>query len=398
MGFPFKLSFLSRKKKPAGGDLLIAAPESLDGASASAGSPKAKSASRPGPASPASAGPSGDGGGSAPGRKMGLSKRTLRLVLFAVAGLVALGSAGGGGWWWYKTSRPEHAVEQLVLAFRNGDAAAFERRVDVDRVVDQLLAVQLRASGVQGTSAPDARETAQLRDMLRQSLLALPVGAAGEHKREDLLPPDFREQAGAFVPAVAERTGDKAMVVVPVKNEALETTFEMRVEMTDDKGGWKVSGLVDPDGQLAAHAAALERIRARERATAAEENARIAERLAGLVRLDRTLVGTDTMSGGGNFKMLVVQVAGANQSDQTVGRVVVDCVVRDEAGRVLRTLKLVRNTQLRPGEAFTESWVIDLDEAEPNDVPLLNAERLTGQSAVRSVVLATGESIVIKGE
>ncbi len=398
MGFPFKLPFLSRKKKPAGGDLLIAAPESLDGASASAGSPKAKSAPRPGPASPASAGPSGDGGGSASGRKMGLSKRTLRLVLFAVAGLVALGSAGGGGWWWYKTSRPEYAVEQLVLAFRNGDAASFERRVDVDRVVDQLLAVQLRASGVQGISAPDARETAQLRDMLRQSLLALPVGAAGEHQREDLLPPDFREQAGAFVPAVAERTGDKAMVVVPVKNEALETTFEMRVEMTDGKGGWKVSGLVDPDGQLAAHAAALERIRARERAAAAEEDARIAERLAGLVRLDRTLVGTDTLSGGGNFKMLVVQVAGVNQSDQTVGRVVVDCVVRDEAGRVLRTLKLVRNTQLRPGEAFTESWVIDLDEAEPNDVPLLNAERLTGQSTVRSVVLATGESIVIKGE
>jgi hypothetical protein len=396
MGFPFKLPFLSRKKKPAGGDLLIAAPESLDGASAK--SPTAKSAFKSDPAAAAHAGPSGDGGGSAPGRKKGLSKRTLRLVLFAAAGLVALGAVGGGGWWWYKTSRPEHAVEQLVLAFRNGDAAAFERRVDVDRVVDQLLAVQLRASGVQGASAPDARETAQLRDMLRQSLLALPVGAAGEHKREDLLPPDFREQVGAFVPAVAERADGKAMVVVPVKNEALETTFEMRVEMTDGKGGWKVSGLVDPDGQLAAHAAALERIRARERAAAAEENARIAERLAGLVRLDRTLVGIDTLSGGGNFKTLVVQVAGANQSDQTVGRVVMDCVVQDEAGRVLRTLKLVRNMQLRPGEAFAESWVIDLDEAEPKDVPLLNAERLTGRSTVRSVVLATGESIVVKGE
>ncbi|NHZ46765.1 hypothetical protein FVW27_08990, partial [Desulfovibrio sp. XJ01] len=235
-------------------------------------------------------------------------------------------------------------------------------------------------------------------DVLRQALLALPVGAAGERKREDLLPPDFREQVGAFAPVIAERNGDRAVVSVPVKNEALETTLDLRVEMIDGKDGWKVTGLVDPDGQLAAHAAALERIRARERAAAAEENARIAERLAGLVRLDRTLVGIDTLSGGRNFKTLVIQVTGANQSTQTLGRVVVDCAVRDEAGRVLRTLKLVRGMQIRPGEAFAESWVIDLDEAEPKDVPLLNAERLTGQSTVRSVVLATGESIVIKGE
>lgn len=395
MGFSFKLPFLSRKKKPAGGDLLIAAPDSLDGApaSSSAGAPGPKSAA---PGTPAS--PSADGAEAPTGKKKGLSKRTLRIVLFSVAGLVVLGGAAGGAWWWIKANSPETAVEQLVLSFRNGDAAAFERRVDMDRVVNQLMAVQLKASGVQGMSAPDARETAQLREVLRQSLLALPVGSAGERKREDLLPPDFREQMGAAMPTIAERAGDHVMVVVPVKNEALETTFDLRVEMTDGKGGWKVTGLVDPDGQLAAHAAALERIRARERAAAADENARIAERLAGLVRLDRTLVGIDTLSGGRNFKTLVVQVTGANQSDQTLGRVVVDCAVRDEAGRVLRTLKLVRGMQIRPGEAFAESWVIDLDEAEPKDVPLLNAERLTGHSTVRSVVLATGESIVIKGE
>lgn len=396
MGFSFKLPFLFRKKKPAGGDLLIAAPESLDDAS-SAASSKAAGAKPAAPAGAPASSPAG-GSGAAPGKKKGLSRRTLRLVLYAVAGLVALGGAAGGAWWWVKTNSPETAVEQLVLAFRNGDAVAFERRVDLNRVVDQLMAVQLKASGVQGTSAPDARETAQLREVLRQALLALPAGAAGERKREDLLPPDFREQVGAFVPAIAERAGDRAVVSVPVKNEALETTFDLRVEMTDGKGGWKVTGLVDPDGQLAAHAAALERIRARERAAAAEENARIAERLAGLVRLDRTLVGIDTLSGGRNFKALVVQVTGANQSTQTLGRVVVDCAVRDEAGRVLRTLKLVRGMQIRPGEAFAESWVIDLDEAEPKDVPLLNAERLTGQSKVRSVVLSTGESIVIKGE
>lgn len=389
MGFSFKLPFLSRKKKPAGGDLLIAAPESLDGASAS------KPAAKPTPPAPPTA---VDGAEAAPAKKKGLSKRTLRLVLFAAAGLVVLAAAGGGGWWWYKNSRPEHAVEQLVLAFRNGDAAAFERRVDVDRVVDQLLAVQLRASGVKGASAPDARETAQLRDVLRQGLLALPVGAAGERKREDLLPPDFREQVGASLPSIAERAGDNVMVTLPVKNEALETTFELRVLLTDGKGGWKVTGLADPDGQLAEHAAALERIRARERAAAESENARIAERLAGLVRLDRTLVGIDTLSGGGNFKTLVVQVSGVNLGGQTLGRVVVDCTVQDETGRALRTLKLVRTSQLRPDEAFSESWVIDLDEGEPRDVPLLNAERLIGRSTVRSVVLSTGESIIIKGE
>nr|WP_116307387.1 hypothetical protein [Nitratidesulfovibrio sp. HK-II]GBO97441.1 hypothetical protein RVX_2480 [Nitratidesulfovibrio sp. HK-II] len=396
MGFSFKLPFLSRKKKPARGDLLIAAPESLDGApsEASAGSPGAKPAASTG----ASVLPATDGAENAPGKKKGLSRRTLQLALFAAAGLVVLGAAGGGGWWWYKTTSPEHAVEQLVLAFRNGDAAAFERRVDVDAVVDQLLAVQLRASGVKGASAPDARETGQLRDVLRQALLALPVGAAGERKREDLLPPDFREQVGASLPSIAQRAGDKAVAVLPVKNEALETTFELRVQLTDGKDGWKVTGLADPDGQLAEHAAALERIRARERAAAAEENARIAERLAGLVRLERTLVGVDTLSGGGNFKTLVVQVSGVNLGGQTLGRVVVDCTVQDEAGRVLRTLKLVRTSQLRPGEAFSESWVIDLDEGEPRDVPLLNAERLTGRSTVRSVVLSTGESIVIKGE
>ncbi len=393
MGFSFKLPFLSRKKKPAGGDLLIAAPESLDGAPASA--PKAAAAA---PASASSAPAPADGGATPSGKKKGLSKRALRIVLCAVAGLVVLGAAGGGGWWWIKTHSPEHAVEQLVLAFRSGDAAAFERRVDVDKVVDQLMAVQLKASGVQGGSAPDARETAQLRDMLRQTLLALPVGTAGERKRENLLPPDFREQMGAAIPPVTERTGDKAVVAAPVKNEALETTFEMRVELTDGKDGWKVTGLVDPQGLLAAHEAALERIRAREREAAAEENARIAERLSGMVRLDRTLVGVDTLSGGRNFKALVIQVAGANQSGQTLGRVVVDCTVQDEAGRVLRTLKLVRGMQIRPGEAFVESWVIDLDEAEPKDVPLLNASRLTARSSVRSVVLATGESIVIKGE
>ncbi|MBG3875984.1 hypothetical protein FVW20_02820 [Desulfovibrio oxamicus] len=395
MGFSFKLPFLSRKKKSAGGDLLTAAPESLDGAPSAAPGPATSKAAAP---KGASASPVADGPGAAPGKRKGLSKRTLRLVLYAVAGLVVLGGAAGGGWWWIKANSPETAVEQLALAFRNGDATAFERRVDLDRVVDQLMEVQLKASGVQGTATPDARETAQLRDVLRQALLALPVGAAGERKREDLLPPDFREQVGAFVPVIAERNGDRAVVSVPVKNEALETTFDLRVEMIDGKDGWKVTGLVDPDGQLAAHAAALERIRARERAAAAEENARIAERLAGLVRLDRTLVGIDTLSGGRNFKTLVIQVTGANQSTQTLGRVVVDCAVRDEAGRVLRTLKLVRGMQIRPGEAFAESWVIDLDEAEPKDVPLLNAERLTGQSTVRSVVLATGESIVIKGE
>ena len=396
MGFSFKLPFLSRKKKPAGGDLLIAAPESLDGApsDASAGSPGAKPAASTG----ASVLPAVDGAEAAPAKKKGLSRRTLRLALFAAAGLVVLGAAGGGGWWWYKTTSPEHAVEQLVLAFRNGDAAAFERRVDVDAVVDQLLAVQLRASGVKGASAPDARETGQLRDVLRQALLALPVGAAGERKREDLLPTDFREQVGASLPSIAQRAGDKAVAALPVKNEALETTFELRVQLTDGKDGWKVTGLADPDGQLAEHAAALERIRARERAAAAEENARIAERLAGLVRLERTLVGVDTLSGGGNFKTLVVQVSGVNLGGQTLGRVVVDCTVQDEAGRVLRTLKLVRTSQLRPDEAFSESWVIDLDEGEPRDVPLLNAERLTGRSMVRSVVLSTGESIVIKGE
>ena len=396
MGFSFKLPFLSRKKKPARGDLLIAAPESLDGApsEASAGSPGAKPAALTG----ASVLPAADGAENPPGKKKGLSRRTLRLALLAAAGLVVLGAAVGGGWWWYKTTSPEHAVEQLVLAFRNGDAAAFERRVDVDAVVDQLLAVQLRASGVKGASAPDARETGQLRDVLRQALLALPVGAAGERKREDLLPPDFREQVGASLPSIAQRAGDKAVAVLPVKNEALETTFELRVQLTDGKDGWKVTGLADPDGQLAEHAAALERIRARERAAAAEENARIAERLAGLVRLERTLVGVDTLSGGGNFKTLVVQVSGVNLGGQTLGRVVVDCTVQDEAGRVLRTLKLVRTSQLRPGEAFSESWVIDLDEGEPRDVPLLNAERLTGRSTVRSVVLSTGESIVIKGE
>ncbi|EGY25221.1 hypothetical protein DA2_2376 [Desulfovibrio sp. A2] len=396
MGFSFKLPFLSRKKKPARGDLLIAAPESLDGApsEASAGSPGAKPAASTG----ASVLPAADGAENPPGKKKGLSRRILRLALLAAAGLVVLGAAGGGGWWWYKTTSPEHAVEQLVLAFRNGDAAAFERRVDVDAVVDQLLAVQLRASGVKGASAPDARETGQLRDVLRQALLALPVGAAGERKREDLLPPDFREQVGASLPSIAQRAGDKAVAVLPVKNEALETTFELRVQLTDGKDGWKVTGLADPDGQLAEHAAALERIRARERAAAAEENARIAERLAGLVRLERTLVGVDTLSGGGNFKTLVVQVSGVNLGGQTLGRVVVDCTVQDEAGRVLRTLKLVRTSQLRPGEAFSESWVIDLDEGEPHDVPLLNAERLTGRSTVRSVVLSTGESIIIKGE
>ncbi|MDR3044063.1 MAG: hypothetical protein LBU75_07350 [Desulfovibrio sp.] len=396
MGFSFKLPFLSRKKKPAGGDLLITAPESLDGATSKTTS-KASGA-KPAVPTGTPASPSADGAGATPGERKGLSKRTLRMVLCVAAGLVVLGAAAGGGWWWVKANSPETAVEQLVLAFRNGDAAAFERRVDMDRLVNQLMAVQLKASGVQGTSAPDARETAQLREVLRQALLALPVGAAGERKREDLLPPDFREQVGAAIPPIAERAGDHVMVVVPVKNEALETTFDLRVQLIDGKGGWKVEGLVDPDGLLAAHAAALERIRARERATAAEENARIAERLAGLMRLDRTLVGIDTLSGGRNFKRLVVQVTGANQSDQTLGRVVVDCAVRDEAGRVLRTLKLVRGMQIRPGEAFAESWVIDLDEAEPKDVPLLNAERLTGQSTVRSVVLATGESIVIKSE
>lgn len=378
MKFPFSLPFLSRKKKPAGSDPAMPVPETLDGPLPSAGE------EQPGEAA-------------VPGREM-LSGRALRLVLFAAAGLVALAGAGAGGWWWRMTNRPEYAVEQLAQAFRDGDAAAFERRVDVDKVVDQLLAVQLRASVVQGAPPPDAHGTAQHRDALRQALLALPVGAPGEHRREDLLPPDFRVQMGAGVAAIAERAGDHALVVVPVKNEALEATFEMRVTLMDGKGGWRVSGLLDPEGQLAAHNAALERALAREHAAAVAEQNRIAERLAGLVRLEHTLVGIDTLSGARKFKALVVRVAGANQSDTVVGRVVVDCAVQDETGRVLRTLKLVRTGQLRPGEAFSESWLIDLDETEPKDVPLLNAKRLDGRARVRSVVLPDGEIIVAKGE
>lgn len=377
MRLPFKLPFL-KGKGPAPDS-----PDSLDG-------PVASAARQPSVATADDK--------AAPVKKKGLPRKTLLLLAGGVGAVVLLGALGGGGWWWYKTSRPEHAVEQLVLAFRTGDAKAFESRVDVDGLTDALLAFQLQASGARGLSAPDAAEKARLRDMLRQSLLALPAGAAGEQKREDILPPNFREQVGASAPAIEERGDGRVVVGMPVKNEMLETTFHLRVELRDGKGGWKVTGVVEPERFMAEHEAALERLRAKDRAAFEAENARIGEQLADMVRLDKTLVGIDRLSGSGNFRVLVVQVNGQNVGGQTLGRIVVDCAVLDEAGRELRTLKLVRSNQLLPGASFTESWVIDLDEAEPKDVPLLNAERLSARASMRSVVLSTGESIVIKGK
>jgi hypothetical protein len=159
--------------------------------------------------------------------------------------LIIVGVVGFFAWWQYFKTTPSYALALLVDASQQNDRAAFNRVVDLDRVIDNFIAQGAQDSAIGLTSATVTSVRMQL-----QSLAPEPVAAVREGVREEVRN-RVNELAGSSarpflatalaMPFVTEinQTGESVQVRVS-RTDEVELTMERR-----EGGNWQVTSLRD---------------------------------------------------------------------------------------------------------------------------------------------------------
>lgn len=177
---------------------------------------------------------------------------TLRWVGLILGGLLITGMAAVFAWWQHYKTTPAYSLALLVDAAQRNDTAAFDRIVDMEKVVDNF--VPQMAQTATGGLASD------LATSLRTQLQSLAPGVMASVKQvvKEEIRKEINDIAGSsnarpfFLTALAipfeariSESGDAAKATINKGDHSAEVLLERR-----DGGHWRVVSL--RDGALAA--------------------------------------------------------------------------------------------------------------------------------------------------
>jgi hypothetical protein len=162
------------------------------------------------------------------------------------SGLVIVGLLVCFGWWQYFKTTPTYALALVVDAAQQNDRTAFDRVVDLDRVIDNFIADGTQDSAIGLTAATVASLRMQLQSLAPETVSAVKEGVKEEVRNR------IRELAGSAgtrpflltalaMPFVTEisQTGERAQV-------RIKRTDEVELVMERRQGSdWKVTSLRD---------------------------------------------------------------------------------------------------------------------------------------------------------
>ena len=178
------------------------------------------------------------------GREMAHKRRWLGLIL---GGLLIIGFAAFFFWWQHYKTTPAYSLALLVDAAQRNDAAAFDRIIDMEKVIDNFVP-QLAEIATGGLAS-------DLATSLRTQLESLAPGVMASVKElvRDEIRKRVNELAGAsstrpfvvtalaisFKTDISEKD-DTAKATINTKDHHVDLLMERR-----EGGGWKVVSLRD---------------------------------------------------------------------------------------------------------------------------------------------------------
>jgi hypothetical protein len=161
-------------------------------------------------------------------------------------GLVIVGLVVFFAWWQYFKTTPAYALALLVDAAQQNDRAAFDRAVDLDRVIDNFIAQGAQDSALGLTTPMVTSVRLQLQSLAPETIVAVKEGVREEIRNR------INELAGSssarpfMVTAVAmpfvteiNQTGESVQVRINHTAE-VELIMERR-----ESGNWQVTSLRD---------------------------------------------------------------------------------------------------------------------------------------------------------
>lgn len=161
-------------------------------------------------------------------------------------GLVIVGLVVFFAWWQYFKTTPSYALALLVDASQQNDRAAFDRVVDLDRVIDNFITQGAQDSGIGLTPALVTSVRVQLQSLAPKTTAAVKEGVREEIRNR------INELAGSAgarpflatalaMPFVSEinRSGESVQVRIN-RNAEVELIMERR-----ESGNWQVTSLRD---------------------------------------------------------------------------------------------------------------------------------------------------------
>ena len=282
-----------------------------------------------------------------------MKNKKLALGLMA-AGVATVGLSG----WTYWTGTPSYALQEVASAVKGRDLAAFEERVDVDRVaegaVDELwegmrkeamaqvmgddepLAAVGMGAALQLMAAMKDPAVELLSTRIRSGISGSSTPAAvDEYATSGPLPEmaTWVEQTAAHARVEGllgiDRNGNRATAQVRIRHSDLDTTFTMDVAM--EKGeGWQVVRLEDPVGYI-------ERLEETQTIRLKERNAALARHMASLAPVGELSSEVRSRSAGWGFgyeRTLHATIPITNAGDAPLNAVEV-AVEDGESGRSL---------------------------------------------------------------
>jgi hypothetical protein len=171
------------------------------------------------------------------------NRRRLWLIPF---GLVIVGLAGCFAWWQYFKTTPSYALALLVDAAQQNDRAAFDRMLDLDRVIDNFIGQRAEGSAIGVTTPLVTSVRVQL-----QSLAPETIAAVKESVKEEI-----RNRINEVAGPASARPFLATALAMPFLTEMSRTdesaeirinrTAELELTMERRKGSnWQVTSVRD---------------------------------------------------------------------------------------------------------------------------------------------------------
>ncbi len=169
-----------------------------------------------------------------------------RWLLWVPIGLLIFGVIVFVAWWQYFKTTPSYALALLVDASQQNDRAAFDRVVDLDRVIDNFIAQGSQDSAIGLTSATVTSVRTQL-----QSLAPEPVAAVKDGVREEI-----RNRVNELSGSTGARPFLLTALALPFVSEIEQTSesAQVKINRTDEVqlvmerrqgSDWRVTSLRD---------------------------------------------------------------------------------------------------------------------------------------------------------
>jgi len=169
-----------------------------------------------------------------------------RLFWLIPGALIILGALVFFAWWQYYKTTPAYTLALVVDAAHQNDRAAFDRVVDLDRVIDNFIAQGAPDSAIGLTTATVASVRMQL-----QSLAPEPVAAVKEAVREDV-----RNRVNELSGSAGTRPFLLTALAMPFVSEINQTAVraQVRINRTDEVelvlehrqgSDWRITSLRD---------------------------------------------------------------------------------------------------------------------------------------------------------